>query len=96
MKLIELSLFFFVLLGSKVLLASIVIYMLLPRDSQCVLCDGEMLPLEAVRGTRRLLRLLRLQRRWCIECRRTALGRRRRLRRAAVHEAVPVVQSRIR
>jgi hypothetical protein len=96
MKLIELSLFFFVLLGSKLLLGGIVVYLLLPRDARCVLCDAEMLPLAAARGTERLLRLLRLQRRWCMECRRTTLGRRLLLRRSAVREPLPVVQPRLR
>jgi hypothetical protein len=76
MMLIELGLFFFVLLGSKILLGLIAVYLLIPRDAACTLCDAELLPLEHPRGTGRLLRLLRLQRRWCLECQRESLTRR--------------------
>jgi len=96
MKLLELALFFFVLLGSKLLLGGIVVYLLLPRDPRCVICDAEMLPLKAAHGTNRLLRFCGLQRRWCMECRRCTLGRRLPLRPAPVRQAVPVMQPRIR
>jgi hypothetical protein len=75
MMVLELGLFFFVLLGSKLVLGLIAVYMLLPGDAVCATCDAETLPLEHPRGTRRLVGLLRLQRRWCMECRRESLTR---------------------
>lgn len=95
-KVLEFALFFFVLLGSKLLLTAIVVYMLVPRDAVCSVCDAEMLPLEHGRGTRRLLRLVRLQRRWCMECRRESLTRRIESRPAGQRAARPVVESRFR
>jgi hypothetical protein len=73
--LLEVALFFFVLLGSKILLGAVAVYMLLPQDPRCVICDAEMLPIEAPRGSSRLFALLRLQRRWCMECRGETLAR---------------------
>jgi hypothetical protein len=92
----DLSLFFFVLLGSKVVLGAVAVYMLLPHDARCVLCDAEMLPLEHPRGTHRMLRLLRLQRRWCIECRTECLTRRAALPLEGRRQRFPVAQSRVR
>jgi hypothetical protein len=71
----EYALFWFVLLGSKLLLGIIVIYQLLPKDRQCATCDAEILPLASPRLVTRLLRLARIQRYWCIECDRQSLGR---------------------
>jgi hypothetical protein len=94
--LLEVSLFFFVLLGSKMLLAAVAVYMLLPQEPQCVICDAEMLPIEAPPAAARLLILFRLQRRWCMECRRETLARRQLLRHRASHVVRPVVEPRIR
>lgn len=93
---LEVGLFFFVLLGSKVLFGAVVVYMLLPHEPQCIICDDAMLPIEPPRGARGVLALFRLERRWCMECRRETLARRRLLRprRSAVPR--PVVQPRIR
>jgi hypothetical protein len=77
MMLIDLALLFFVLLGSKILLGMIAVYLLIPRDPACALCDAETLPLQHRRGTVTILRLFRLQRRWCMECERESLARRR-------------------
>lgn len=73
--LIDLGAFLFVLLGSKVLLGVVVIYLMLPGDAVCAICDSELLPVEHPRGARRLLRLCRLQRFWCMECCRESLAR---------------------
>lgn len=73
---VDFALFFFVLLGSKILLGVIAVWMLIPRDATCTVCDAETLPLEHRRGTVFLLRMCRLQRRWCMECRRESLSRR--------------------
>jgi len=93
---LEVGLFFFVLLGSKVLFGAVVVYMLLPQDPQCVICDDAMLPIEAPRAAGRLLALLRLERRWCMECRRETLARRPLLRPHAGRVTRPVVQPRVR
>lgn len=93
---IDFSLFFFVLLGSKILLGIIAVYMLIPRDAVCTLCDAELLPLEHPRGSRMLLRLLRLQRRWCMECRRESLTRRVVLRSSGQLSPLPVAEPRVR
>ena len=94
--LLDLSLFFFVLLGSKILLGLIAVYMLVPGDAVCTLCDAETLPLEHPRGTVLILRVLRLQRRWCMECRRESLTRRQALRAADRAAPRPVAQPRFR
>lgn len=96
MMALELALFFFVLLGSKIVLGIAVVYMLLPRDTVCSQCDAETLPMEHRRGTGRVLRVLRLQRRWCMECHRESLARRLPLRRAARRAPLPVAESRVR
>jgi hypothetical protein len=71
----EFALFWFVLLGSKLVLGIVVIYLLLPKDRACATCDAELLPLVSPQPMSRLLRLLRIQRYWCIECNRQSLGR---------------------
>lgn len=97
MMVLDLSLFFFVLLGSKLVMGIVAIYMLLPDDANCAICDAETLALEHPRGTRRLMSLLRLQRRWCIECRSESITRRRHhLRLRSPGPARPVAERRIR
>lgn len=96
MMALELGLFFFVLLGSKIVLGCVLVYMLLPRDPECSTCDAETLPLETPRGMRRLLHALRLQRRWCMECQRETLARQLPLRRTASRAPLPVAQTRVR
>lgn len=96
MMIVDLGLLFFVLLGSKILLGLIAVYLLIPRDAACALCDAETLPLQHRRGTITLLRLLRLQRRWCMECRRESLVRARSVRVADAAAARPVVEPRVR
>lgn len=75
MTYVMLAFSFFVLVGAKVLLGFLVVYLLMPRDTACAGCDAEMIPIEAPNGRRRLYRLLRLQPRWCIECGERSLGR---------------------
>jgi hypothetical protein len=92
----DLGLFFFVLLGSKLLAGAITVYLLLPQDPRCVICDAEMLTIEPVRGMRRLLHALRLERRWCMECRRETLARLRASRPAHRQAPRPVPEPRVR
>lgn len=94
--LVDLVLFFFVLLGSKILLGVIVVYMLVPREIECTICDAETLPLQHPRGAILVLRLLRLQRRWCMECRHESLARCRLLRAADETAPLPVIEPRVR
>ena len=94
--LVELFLFFFVLLGSKILLGVVVVYMLVPREIECTICDAETLPLQHPRGTILVLRLLHLQRRWCMECRRESLARSRLLHAADEIAPLPVIEPRVR
>jgi hypothetical protein len=96
MMLLDLSLFFFVLLGSKLVMGAIAVYLLLPRDSTCAICDAEMLPIMHARGTVRLLRLLRVQRHWCMECRRETLTRRMASARSRHMAPLPVAETRLR
>src|SRR5688500_10161661 len=95
-QLIDLALFWFVLLGSKIVLGVVAVYMLLPRDAVCSICDAETLPIEHARGTDRLMRVLRLQRRWCMECRRESLTRRVPLRVRDRAALLPVAEPRVR
>jgi hypothetical protein len=96
MMIVDFALFFFVLLGSKILLGVIVVYLLVPAEIECTICDAETLPLQHPRGTVVLLRLLRLQRRWCMECRRESLARVSALRAADQGSPIPVVEPRVR
>jgi hypothetical protein len=89
MKFWSLAMFWFVLLGSKLVLGAIVMHMLLPKDRECAVCNAETLPLESPRAIRPLLKLLRVQRYWCMECDRQSLGRPGRL--AAGARDVPLV-----
>lgn len=93
---LEFGLFFFVLLGSKILLGIVVVYLLLPHDPRCVICDAEMLPIRPPRAAAGVLGLIRLQRRWCMECRRETLARQRLLRPRRLDVSRPVVQTRVR
>jgi hypothetical protein len=94
--LLDLTLLFFVLLGSKLVLGAVVIYLLLSRDTTCVICDAEMLPIVHPRGTHRVLRVLHLQRRWCMECQRGSLTRALPSAVAQRETLLPVAQPRIR
>lgn len=63
-------LFLFIAFGSKLLLALLMIYMLLPSVRSCNSCDGETLLIRPT-GSRRVLYALtlgRVQRRWCPRC----------------------------
>jgi hypothetical protein len=94
---VEYFVFWFVLLGSKLVLGAVVIYLLLPKDRQCALCDAELIPLVSPRPATFVLRLMRIQRYWCMECDRHSLGRplpsRRRTHRTALH---PIPEIRVR
>lgn len=95
--LLELGTFFFVLLGSKLVLGAIAVYMLLPADDRCAICDAQLLPIEHPHGAALVLRLLRLQRHWCMECQRESLTRHRpRLRVGGARTAAPVAEHRVR
>lgn len=96
MRFFDAFLVFFVFVGSKLLMGVVAIYMLLPRDARCEICDAEMLPVEHPRGSGRLLRLLRLQRRWCMECGTACLGRRLPSRRVPLRQRLPVAQPGLR
>jgi hypothetical protein len=89
---LEIALAFFVVVGSKVLLGAVACWMLMPRDGECPTCNAQMLPLEAPRA-RSMFRVLRLQRRWCMECGTEVIGRRGGKTPPAAHQA-PVVTTR--
>lgn len=93
MSTLELAFAFFVIVLSKIILGIIVCWMLMPQDAECPACDAPLLPLAAPRGRRRLFRLLRLQRRWCMECGTALIGRRRSVE-ARVPVQAPVVTTR--
>ena len=93
---IDLGILFFVLLGSKIVLGVVVVYLLLPRDATCVICDAETLPIQHARGTGRVLRVLRLHRRWCMECERETLSRPLPSRVPERRPLLPVAESRFR
>lgn len=63
-------LFFFVVFGSKVLLAAITIFLLLPSDRRCNRCEADTILIRMSAPGRALARLLggRIQRRWCPGC----------------------------
>ena len=92
----DLALFWFVLLGSKLVLGVVVLHMLLPRDRACAVCDAELIPLTPPRGGARVMRLLRLQRLWCVECDRQSLGRMRSRSGVMSRAARPVAEFRAR
>lgn len=70
-------LFFFVTVGAKLILATGMIYLLLPTDRHCGDCEGETLLMEGSRLVRGVSRLWpgRLQRRWCPRCGRESFAR---------------------
>jgi len=65
-----------VTLGVKLLLGTALIYYLLPSDGRCPACDGDTLPLQAPGGLRRLGRASGIERRLCLSCGGTMVGRR--------------------
>jgi hypothetical protein len=71
-------LFFFVAFGAKCILATIMIYLLLPADRECSRCDGETLLLQGGHVSRFTSWFLmhRVQRRWCPGCGWEGLARR--------------------
>jgi hypothetical protein len=95
MTLLEYTFVFFVLLGSKILLGAVAVYMLLPDEPSCATCDAELLPLVPPPGAAWLLGALRLERRWCMECRRETLARRSAARRLPRRTALPVTERRL-
>lgn len=70
-------LFFFVTVGAKLVLALAMIYLLLPTDRSCSMCDEETFLLEQHALVRIVSRLTpgRLQRRWCPRCGREGFAR---------------------
>ena len=66
-------------IGVKCLLGVVIIYYLFPADGQCTACDGDTIPLQARCGLRRLARVCRIERRWCLRCGGTMIGRRGRV-----------------
>jgi hypothetical protein len=71
-------LFFFIAFGAKVILATLTIYLLLPADRQCNLCEGETILLRGGHVGRftAWLFMHRVQRRWCPVCGWEGLARR--------------------
>jgi hypothetical protein len=72
------TLFLFIAFGSKLLLALVMIYLLLPSERSCNSCDGETLMIHPT-GTGGLLARLsrgRIQQRWCPRCEWYGLSRR--------------------
>ncbi len=63
-------------IGLKCLLGVVVIYYLFPVDGRCTACDGDTIPLQARRGLRWVARVCRIERRWCLRCGGTMVGRR--------------------
>ena len=71
------TLFFFITVGAKLVLALLMIYFLLPTDRHCGECEGETLLLERSFLVRITTRPFpgRLERRWCPGCGREAFAR---------------------
>jgi hypothetical protein len=93
----DLALFWFVLLGSKLVLSAVVIYLLLPKERECAVCNAETLPVESPRGLRRIMKLMRIRRYWCVECDRESIGRTRQSVSGASDVALrPVAKVRLR
>lgn len=71
-------LFFFLTVGAKLVLATVMIYFLLPADPCCSECDGETLLMGGSRASRLRARIFfgRLQWRWCPRCGWEGLSRR--------------------
>jgi hypothetical protein len=68
-------LFFFVVFVAKLILATVMIYCLLPNDRLCTRCEEETL-LMRKRGLGSLVFLGRVQHRWCPRCGWEGLARR--------------------
>ena len=71
--------FAFATLGSKVLLGSWIVWLLLPGEHECSRCDGFTTLLEPRRGLRTIYRWCRIQDRWCPSCGERFLAKGRRL-----------------
>ena len=71
------ALFIFIALGTKLILALVTIYLLLPDDQRCSGCDTETLLMEMDGGVRLVSRMTggRVERRWCPKCGWDGLGR---------------------
>lgn len=71
-------LFFFLTVGAKFLLASLMIYLLLPSDARCNHCDADTLLIRANRigSIGSALSFGRVQWRWCPRCDWEGLARR--------------------
>ncbi|MEX2583355.1 MAG: hypothetical protein WD766_08775 [Gemmatimonadota bacterium] len=82
--------FFFVAFGSKVLLAFVMIYLLLPTDHRCNQCDEETLLIRMRRAGQigSALTRGRVQWRWCPRCGWEGLARRTSARRPIVIRTV--------
>jgi ribosomal protein S27AE len=76
------SLFFFLTVGAKLVLAALMIFLLLPSDRRCSRCDEETLLMRPTRLGRAgaWLSRGRVQRRWCPRCGWEGLARWRRER----------------
>jgi len=64
------TLFLFIAFGSKLVLALLMIYMLLPTETSCNSCDEETLLIQSA-GMGKVLSQMsggRVQRRWCPRC----------------------------
>ena len=72
----NLVVFAFVILIGKVLLGCAAVWLLLPKDGRCSNCDERTLPLQDPAGLSLTMRLLRVQRRWCMRCAATEVSRR--------------------
>lgn len=73
---VALLVFLFGAVISKLAIAAVVIYYLVPREDSCMICGERSLPLRASSWAQGFARLLRLQRRWCPGCGHVALARR--------------------
>jgi hypothetical protein len=72
------TLFLFIAFGSKLVLALLMIYMLLPSVRSCNSCDGETILIRSSGAVRLLGRMTRgrIQQRWCPRCEWHGLSRR--------------------
>jgi hypothetical protein len=67
--------FGFVVIGARLMLGIIVIYLLICDERQCIRCDACTVIVQAPPALRGMIRLLRLELRWCMRCERSALAR---------------------
>ena len=68
--------FWLAALGSKLILAMWIVWVLLPGERECSVCDGETSALEPRYGLRTLARWAGVQSRWCPRCGDSYLARR--------------------